>query len=283
MTASMQLDQAGLLPAGTPNFAREDGLFGGQIVTLTSLAHEKTFRFRLLWVGQHPVPDTNSVPSLQQSGVNTWEFEPTPNVFGSWRIELITDEGTASEDRQIRIFAIKPSPNSPRIPAANEISDPEANLATATPSNVAALIQRSEFNAPNGIAGSPFEFGTYVSWYKSFSDAVFASSGLLVVDRTSFVGTSHTLTADDFPVGRKLLLGTDAAAMTLSVDSNANVPRPIGDSIALLRYGAGSLTVQGINGAVVQTAKSLSARAQYSAIVLTKIDVDEWLLTGDMT
>lgn len=165
MAAKMQINQVGLA-GGTIGRARSDGLATGAVVTLVSTAHKKTFRFRLLWVGQHPNPDTTSKPSLQKNGTNTYTFTPSAGVFGSWRIELITDEGTPQEDRQRRIFAIKSSPSAIRIPAPNEASDPDASIDNVD----ATRIDRSEFNEAE--SSGPFQSGTSVSAWRAMADTI---------------------------------------------------------------------------------------------------------------
>lgn len=169
MAAVFTINQEGL-DEGLPNTAREDGLDTGDLVTLLSTAHESTYEFDLLWVGIHPTPDTTSRASLQPAGAGAVSFSPTAGVYGSWRIELVTDRGTPSEDRAEVIFAIKQSPTAIRIPAANERSDPEASLQK----NGATYLARSSFNAPDGVTDSPFETGTYVSHYRAVADLIYA-------------------------------------------------------------------------------------------------------------
>lgn len=170
MPASMTIDQAGL-SAGAPGKAREDGLDDGSLVTLTSNDHVSTFQFSLLWVGQHPTPDVDSESTLDHpAGQDHATFQPTAGVYGSWRIRLVTDEGTPFEDEQIRIFAIKESPSAIRIPAANERSDPEATLLN----NGASIVAASEFNAGDGVTDSPQEADTFVSYWKAIADLIYA-------------------------------------------------------------------------------------------------------------
>lgn len=165
MSASMTIDQTGL-SAGTPGLARDDGLDDGSEVKLTSNSHVESFEFRLLWVGQHPTPDTNSVASLTHpAGENYATFSPTPGVYGSWRIELVADEGTPFEARQVRIFAIKTDPTHARIPAANEQSSKDAHIG-----NIGAHLDDSDFNAPEGTG--VFSGGTAISHWKAMADTI---------------------------------------------------------------------------------------------------------------
>jgi hypothetical protein len=164
MPASMTIDQDGIA-AGVANEAREDGLDTGALVTLTSNGHVDTFEFSLLWVGQHPSPDTTSISSLSHPGGAVATFEPTSGVYGSWRIRLITDAGTPFEDEQILIFAIV-QPGGIRIPAANEQSSKDANIA-----NVASHLADCEFNAPEG--DGPFGSGTAVAHWRPVADLIY--------------------------------------------------------------------------------------------------------------
>jgi hypothetical protein len=171
----MQINQVGLAP-GAAGFAREDGLSTGALVTVVSTAHEADFEVNLLWVGMHPQPDTTSVQTLQPYGADAFAFSPSPGVYGTWRIELITDRGTANEDRQVRTFAIKQSPTAVRIPAANESSDPEASLLARGQE----YIDRTEHNAGDGVLGSPMRDASWVSHWRPLADLIYrAMAGLL--------------------------------------------------------------------------------------------------------
>lgn len=177
MSANMKIDQAGL-SAGSTSRSRDDGLSTGALVTLTSVGHVSTFRFRLLWVGQHPSPDTTSVSSLVQASPTTWTFSPTAGVFGTWRIELITDEGSQLEDREIRTFAIKQSSQAARIPAANERSDPNASLVNSDDS----FVDSSENNKIE--SSGAFAAGSYVSYWKALADTIYSVNTFAVSGST---------------------------------------------------------------------------------------------------
>lgn len=227
MPAIMTLTQEGLDP-GEPGMAREDGLADGSTIYVISTAHERTAEVALLWVGQHPIPDVNSVESLQYLGENNGEiaysFDPTPGVYGSWRIELVTDRGTPVEDRQIRIFAIKSSVDALRIPAANEISDPEANLRRRG----AAYIARSEFNAPEAIEGSAQEDGTFVSHWRPIADAIHR------INTGGGAGGMREVDGDtDLELGDRYLRCTNIAPATVTVLADADADLPLGVEISI--------------------------------------------------
>lgn len=239
MPAIMMLTQEGL-DLGEPGIAREDGLADGSTVYVVSTAHERTAEVALLWVGQHPTPDVNSVQSLQllgeANGEITYSFDPTPGVYGSWRVELVTDRGTALEDRQVRIFAIKEGPDAIRIPAANEISDPEANLRRRGPTYVA----RSEFNAPEGIEGSAQEDGTFVSHWRPIADLIYrANSGGGGGGGVRTVNADATLDLGDTYVK----CTNDGGTIALTVPAGTVA---LGYEIKIARFGEGVFITNGV-------------------------------------
>jgi hypothetical protein len=91
--------------------------------------------------------------------------------------------------------------------------------------------------------------------------------------------TTYTLALTD---NGKLVTLSNAAAITVTVPTNAAVAFPVGASIDLLQLGAGQITVSPAGGVTVNksmaTAKS---RTQYSVLTLNKIATDTWVLSGD--
>lgn len=165
MPATLKIDQAGL-PAGTPGFARTDGLDTGALVTLTSTGGGFTHAFRLLWV---PPADVNAVASLTQTSPTTATFSPTAAVYGSYRIELVVDEGLASESREIKVFAIRTPNLSLLIPSANEVANPAASLLNDTAQTIASCDQNEAFG--------PFTSGSSWGWYRALDEALTALDG----------------------------------------------------------------------------------------------------------
>ena len=165
MSAVMKLDQVGI-PAGVAGLARDDGLATGALVTLTSMSHVSTFRFRLLWVGLMPTEDTASIPSLAPSGPSSYSFTPSAGVYGSWLVELITDEGTLAEDRSTKVFAIKQL-GGLRIPAPNEKGVADASMLK----NTAQEVARADFNQPE--ASGIWVNGRTVSWWRELAQLLY--------------------------------------------------------------------------------------------------------------
>jgi len=158
----MRIDQAGL-PLGSPGFARTDGLDTGALVTLTSLGSGTTHTFRLLWV---PPGDVTAVASLAPTSATVWTFSPTAGQAGTYRIELVVDEGLPTEARQIRIFGVRTPVQSLLIPAANEAANPTATLLSAGSATIA--------DSENNEAFPPFTSGSSWGWWRSISELVAA-------------------------------------------------------------------------------------------------------------
>jgi len=171
MSASMQIDQVGIA-AGTPGLARTDGLDDGATVTLTSITVGTTYRFEFLWV---PSGDTTAVASLAATGSpEIWEFSPTPNVYGTYRIRLIVDEGLPTEDETIRVFGIRNS-SGLLSPAFNEKADEGASLVLHTPDEV----EGSENNEVSGVSGLQ-----WTGWHDFFT---LTTNLLDTINRTRYI------------------------------------------------------------------------------------------------
>lgn len=147
----MKIDQDGLAPDGVNGLARLDGLNDGSEVTLTSVTPGTTNSFRLLY---WPPEDDEAALSLASgggAGTPVWTFSPKAGVWGPYLIELIVDEGLASESRQQRVFGI-PSPRLGLVYGAlNERGDPDANLLLSGPELSAALALTDRNVDENGV------------------------------------------------------------------------------------------------------------------------------------
>lgn len=92
-------------------------------------------------------------------------------------------------------------------------------------------------------------------------------------------GTAYTLALSD---EGKLVTLTNAAAITLTVPTNATAAFPVGARVDLAAMGAGMVTIVGASGVTVSGTPSLVTRAQYSAVSLVKTATDAWLAVGDL-
>lgn len=154
----MQLDQVGL-PAGTPGFARSDGLDTGAVVTVTDTrSGGGTTAVQLLYVPKTPydvADDTTAVASLIVTPGNQREFTfaPTAGARGSYRILLvrILADGTRTEER--RIFAVLGA--GVRRPAPGERAAANVTLLNFEDAD---LIADCEFNEPSAAypLGNPY-------------------------------------------------------------------------------------------------------------------------------
>jgi hypothetical protein len=92
-------------------------------------------------------------------------------------------------------------------------------------------------------------------------------------------GTSYTLVLTD---AGKIVTLSNAAAITLTVPTNASVAFPIGTSIDLIQLAAGQFTVTGAGPPTISKAMATAkSRTQYSVMTIIKTATDVWVATGD--
>lgn len=112
--------------------------------------------------------------------------------------------------------------------------------------------------------------------------------GYLVNAATSNVALNvinETSTALNSVVGHAngYVAADNASAITYTVDPDSTYNHDIGTTITLEQVGGGQISVAQGSGVTVRTASTLTSRAQYSVIMLTKVAADTWNLTGDLT
>lgn len=93
------------------------------------------------------------------------------------------------------------------------------------------------------------------------------------------VGTTYTFVLAD--ANGKVVTLSNAAAIALTVPTNAAVAIPIGTVISLIQLGAGQVTISGA-GVTLRAPSGLKIRTQYSMATLVKIATDEWVVSGDV-
>lgn len=101
---------------------------------------------------------------------------------------------------------------------------------------------------------------------------------LMIQNINAQTGTTYTLVLTD---ANRVVTLSNAAAITLTVPTNASVAFPIGTTVTIAQTGAGQVTVS--SSATIRATPGAKLRAQYSAASLIKIATDEWLLVGDLT
>jgi uncharacterized protein (DUF2147 family) len=91
-------------------------------------------------------------------------------------------------------------------------------------------------------------------------------------------GTAYTLALTD---SGKLVELSNAAAITLTVPTNATTAFPTGTQIDLLQTGAGQVTVGGASVTLQSEGSKLKLKGQYAAATLIKRATDTWVLIGN--
>lgn len=91
-------------------------------------------------------------------------------------------------------------------------------------------------------------------------------------------GTTYTLILSD---ADKLITMNNAAAITLTVPTNASVAFINGTRIEVTQLGTGQVTVAGA-GVTFNSTPGLKISARYGVIRLTKIAINTWLVDGDL-
>jgi hypothetical protein len=96
-------------------------------------------------------------------------------------------------------------------------------------------------------------------------------------------GTTYTLALTDAPASatnQGIVTMNNASANTLTIPANGTVAFPVGTGILVIQLGAGQTTIA-ITTDTLLNSNSVTARAQNSILVLTKIAATTWVLGGD--
>jgi hypothetical protein len=94
-------------------------------------------------------------------------------------------------------------------------------------------------------------------------------------------GTTDTFVLSD---GGKAKIYTNSSAVAVTIPTNASVAFTLGQTLVIVQYGAGVVTISGDSGVTVRTRGSRNkTNGQYAEARLTKLGTDEWLLSGDVT
>jgi hypothetical protein len=92
-------------------------------------------------------------------------------------------------------------------------------------------------------------------------------------------GTTYTLVLTDVA---KVVSLTNAAAITLTVPTNASVAFPIGTQILLYQGGAGQVSVTS-SATIRSQGSKTKLTEQYAVGGLLKVATDEWVFFGNTT
>ena len=104
-------------------------------------------------------------------------------------------------------------------------------------------------------------------------------SDITVQTENAQTGTTYTLVAAD---KGKMVTLSNAAAITLSIPTNATTAFAIGTRIDILQLGAGQVTVSPTGITLVSSGTKRKLTGQYSAASLWKQGTDTWYLIGDI-
>lgn len=108
-------------------------------------------------------------------------------------------------------------------------------------------------------------------------------NGLVAFTLNSQTGTTYTLAStDQYQV---LIIGSNAAAKTFSIPTDATYNFPVGTAVAFLNTGAGSLTINAVTPATttITSAGATSASptiAQYKSASAIKTAANTWVVIG---
>ena len=111
-------------------------------------------------------------------------------------------------------------------------------------------------------------------------------NGLVAYTINTQSGATYTLAStDQYQV---LVIGSNAAAKTFSIPTNAVTAFAVGSAITILNTGAAALTIQAVSSGTttVTSAGATSAAptvAQYKAAVCLKTGTDTWTIVGGLS
>jgi hypothetical protein len=115
------------------------------------------------------------------------------------------------------------------------------------------------------------------------TELAFIDKDGVIVSPEGFVadtGTTYTFVLTD---AGKIVTLSDAAAIALTVPTNASVAFPIGTTITIIQIGAGQVTIGGAGITFRSADSALKTRVQYSSATLIKTATDTWYVIGDLT
>ena len=106
---------------------------------------------------------------------------------------------------------------------------------------------------------------------------VTGTTSLLVNDQT---GTTYTLQLTDKDL---LVRCSNVANITVTVDTNTNIPFPLGSVITIEKYGTGNVKISPTGGVTINSFNSCNTiDFQYTAASLVKTATNTWWLSGSL-
>jgi len=113
----------------------------------------------------------------------------------------------------------------------------------------------------------------------AISDANGKLFGWVTASINAQTGTTYTLVLDD---AFKIITFGNAAAIAVTIPTNASVAFPIGTQIDCIQILAGKVTFSGTGVTINSKDGNKSIAAQWVGVTLIKMDVDTWSLFGNL-
>jgi hypothetical protein len=93
-------------------------------------------------------------------------------------------------------------------------------------------------------------------------------------------GTTYTLVLTD---SAKFVTLSNAAAIALTVPTNASVAFAVGTQVNIMQLGAGQVTISGTGVTFQSAGTKLKTSAQYAVATLLKVATDSWVVIGNLS
>jgi sporulation protein YlmC with PRC-barrel domain len=135
--------------------------------------------------------------------------------------------------------------------------------------NSAAAIVYSKLSLANSIVNADISTAAAIDLGK-----------IADVSTNAQTGTTYTLVLAD---KNRVVELNNAAAIALTVPTDATVAYATGTQITLLQTGAGQVTIAGASGCTVNATPGLKMRAQWSSVTLLKRAANTWVAMGDLS
>lgn len=158
-----------------------------------------------------------------------------------------------------------------KVAVYNRTANPLA-VFPATGASIDGLAANASIIVPAG-ASVLFDAQSTTAW---LSD----QNRYTLIGENAQTGTTYTLAMSD---RGQLVSLNNAAAITLTIPTNATVAFPIGTRIDLLQAGAGQVTIGGAGVTIQSSGSKLKLTGQWSGATLYKRGTDTWALIGDIT
>jgi hypothetical protein len=141
-----------------------------------------------------------------------------------------------------------------------------------------ANLRISELQAAPAISGSyVLPASSSDSTYKvSFEQLATWMNYRTVKDQYS---TTYTVTSND---NKSIVTFNNDLTVTVTIPVAANNNLPVGTTIELVRLGDGAVNVTGEQGVTINSSVGWTLRTVYSRATLSKIDNNDWVVSGDM-